>query len=83
MKLYSILDKKAGSYGAIIMAPNDALVTRSLQEHQNPDSTLVRFAEDFDLYEVGEFDDVSGRVSRDDETRFVANLSVIFNRGDK
>lgn len=79
MKLYSIFDKKASVYGAIMMAPNDAMMARSLVEHTPPQSTLMRFAEDFDLYEVGEFSDDTGRVS-EQEVRFICNVSVLFQR---
>lgn len=76
MRLYSILDRKAGTYGAVMMAPNDGMMVRSLKEHTAPNHTLYRFCEDFDLYEVGSFDENGGVI--ESSIRFVCNLQMAF-----
>lgn len=80
MKLYSMLDKKAGAYGSVMMGVNDPVMIRSIQENMNPNHPIARFAEDYDLYEVGEFDEQSGRLSKS-ELRFVVNMAVVLNGG--
>lgn len=79
MYLYSILDKKAGTFGSVLMAPNDAMMCRSLDEMVGQGQTLRRYSEDFDLYVVGEFNDHTGVVSGDPKPVFVVNMAVVFN----
>lgn len=82
MLLYSLLDKKAGSYGGIMMAPNDAMLVRTIIERVESRDTLARFPDDFDLYQVGEFDDSSGRVFTENGARFVCNMATVLQRKD-
>lgn len=82
MKLYSLLDKKAGMYGAVMMAMNDGHMSRFLQERfVDPQETVKRFPDDFDLYEVGEFSQDTGECGSPGVPRFVVNMAVILNGG--
>lgn len=78
MKLYALLDKKMGQHGVVMMGANDGHMCRTLRENiPGSKSTVELYPEDFDLYQVGEFDGDSGNVSG--EYRFVCNLAVIFH----
>lgn len=83
MKLYSLLDKKLGEFGGILMAMNDGHMSRILQDRfENPQEGVAKHAEDYDLYEVGEFFEGKGRiVGSEMEPRFVVNMAVILKPG--
>lgn len=77
MQLYSLKDVKAGTFGMVMMAQNDAHMCRLLDEsllQANP--TAVKYATDFELYRVGEFSETCGEV--ENGTRFVLPLTVLF-----
>lgn len=63
--LISVFDKKASAYGAPLCYEH---VTQALRSYisfarQKPDAMQVQFCEDYDLYQVGEFDQISGAVT--------------------
>lgn len=61
MILVSVFDKKAGSYGACYCVDNIAVACRSFQNTvKNGDNDLNRFPEDFELCQVGEFNESTG-----------------------
>lgn len=65
MILVSVFDKKASSYSP--PQPFDH-VSQALRAYivfarQKPDSQQVSFCEDYDLYDVGEFNQVNGLVT--------------------
>lgn len=79
MKIFSMLDKKMGEYGALVLANNDEVVIRGLSEHlvgERGNSTLVKHPEDFDLMCVGQFDVETGRIVAWDP-KFVCNVSSL------
>lgn len=78
MLLYSMLDKKMGEHGPIMMGLNDGHMSRTLVESfRGSNHTVARFPEDYDLYQVGEFDVETGSLRSD--VRFVCNVSVVLN----
>jgi len=63
MLMYAILDRKMREFGPIVLAPNQGTVERSLIDGVNvSNSVMERRAQDFDLYEVGAFDQLTGVV---------------------
>lgn len=61
LQLYSIMDKKTGAYMPPFHVAHVAEATRSIEiEFEKPDSKLRRFAADYALYLVGNFDPTSG-----------------------
>lgn len=80
MFLYSLLDKKAAVYGGIMMAQNDAMICRTLEEMCPPTHTVRRYPTDFELYLVGSFDDATARLDDEKCPRFICNMSVVFNK---
>lgn len=64
LKLFSLRDTKGGSYGPIITKATHAEITRELSmivnEKQNP-SIVAKFPEDFDLFELGEYCNQTGK----------------------
>lgn len=80
MRLYSLLDKKAATFGSIMMAPTDGMMCRTIEEMTQEGHTVRRYPEDFDLYYVGDFDDQSGRVGEPEAPGFIVNMAVIFRK---
>ena len=71
----SVKDRAASTYGQPLFVPTIGVATRSLQDEVNradQNNQLHLHPEDFDLYELGEFDDSSGRVSMLDQPRLAA-----------
>jgi len=61
--IYSIFDKKALSYSAPFFVPNELVAMRSVGSAVADKSSLLgQYPEDYDLYEVGSWDDQAGAV---------------------
>lgn len=79
MQLYSLMDKKAGSFGGILLAASDGHVSRVIQERfTGSGDTVEKYPEDFDLYALGEFTFETGAIQSD--IKFVVNVGVILQR---
>lgn len=60
LKVYSIFDVKAGTYGTPFFSVNDAIARRSFEDlAKDSNSTVSRHPEDYSLYQIGEFDGIS------------------------
>lgn len=70
--LYSMLDVKSRSYGRLFEARNDSealrIVVSSIVTGKNrgDDNIIALYPEDFCLYEIGDFDSVSGVLIQDE-----------------
>lgn len=61
MKLYSIFDSRAEKWSAPMALDNVASAFRGFDQAVNDPSTdLNRYAEDYTLFELAEFDEVDG-----------------------
>lgn len=80
MKLYSLRDVKAGVYGGILMAMNDGHMSRILAERfAGSEETVAKFPDDFELYEVGEFDTDTGAMVG--AVKFVCSVGLVLKPG--
>lgn len=64
MVICSIRDSAADAYGRPFFLPSVGVAIRSFTDEVNrpaEDNQIYQHPEDFDLFELGEFDDVSGR----------------------
>lgn len=60
-KVYSVFDKKAMFFSSPIIVDYPAQAERAFsQEINNPQSQLNQYAEDFALYQIGEFNEEKG-----------------------
>jgi len=78
MNVYAIFDRKAQKYGPIQLELNHFTVQRALSQVVNGDpnqSLLAKFTEDYDLYQVGSYDDQTGILTS--KIEFVCNLIQI------
>lgn len=62
-KIFSVYDSKAEAFATPFFMPTLGMATRAFaDECSNPQSSLRKHAEDYTLFELGEFDDVSGKM---------------------
>lgn len=79
MRLYSILDKKAGEFGPPLDSVNDAVMCRQILESIRDDHLVRKYPTDFDLFYVGEFSSATGFLVDLAAPVFVVNLGVVFS----
>jgi len=61
LKLFSVYDRKAGTYGQVFSLQTRGVAMRTFQTWvQDPNSFFAKFPDDFELYEIGEFDVQTG-----------------------
>ena len=61
MRAYSIYDKKSGTYSNPMFLVSDGVARRVFMDSlDDPKSVVNKHPADFDLYCVGEFDEVAG-----------------------
>lgn len=79
MMMYSLMDKKAHTYGGILLAAGDGHISRIVQERfTGSGETVEKYPEDFDLYCLGHFSFETGEI--EPECKFVVNVGVILQR---
>lgn len=75
MKLYALKDVKSGQFGPVMLAHNDAHMTRSMVEvFKGSRETVAKFPQDFELYEVGEYNLDTGHIVS--SPRFVCSAAL-------
>lgn len=63
MKIYSIFDKKAMTYGPLMCFPQDVMAIRAIEmEISHHDSVMSSYPYDFVLVLLGTFDDELGTI---------------------
>jgi len=85
MILVSMFDKKASSYSGPISFDSLASAIRSyvMFARQKPDALQVQFCEDYDLYDVGLFNQVSGKIDAVTPPNFIESMTAIVNQSRK
>lgn len=71
----SVYDRAAGAYGRPIFVPSVGAALRSFQDEVNrkaEDNTMYQHPEDFELFQLAEFDDVEGRFNGLQEPKALA-----------
>lgn len=82
LKLYSLRDRKQNTFKAPATSANIAVLTRDLTEviNNNAESPLSKHSEDYELYEIGEFDEITGKITPSEHPDFILTLSEL--KGD-
>jgi hypothetical protein len=77
--IFAVRDVKADAYLPPFFMNTKGQAIRALQDSasQDPNSAFARHPQDFDLYLLGMYDDVSGKIGVDDESVYIGNLSEL------
>jgi hypothetical protein len=73
--LCTVKDRAADAYGRPMFVPSIGVAIRSFSDEINrndPENQLFNHPDDFDLYELGEFDDNSGLFALHDQPKLVS-----------
>lgn len=62
LKIYAIKDKKAEAYLQPFTTTKDGLAIRMIQASMEQENNLSKYPEDFSLYQIGEFNENTGKV---------------------
>lgn len=77
VKIYTVRDLKQG-FNMLTVEANEQIAIRNFKTAVNQEgSTLNMYAEDFSLYNVGEFDTETGAITPCDKTLVVEALSLL------
>lgn len=75
-KLYSVKDVKSGLFNAPMMFVTKGEAIRGFTQAANDNGTMVgKYPEDFGLYELGEFNDESAKITVYDTPYHLGNAS--------
>lgn len=81
IKLYSIFDKKTAVYQPPIFCHNQGHAQRHIIDvFTGKNYTVSKFPEDFTLYEVGEFNDVTGVLNAYITPQHVCEISTLIKK---
>lgn len=82
LKIYSLLDRKLVEYGQLLLARNDDAIKRAVLDGvRGSGSQVEKYSEDFDVFQVGEFDAETGAVVGS-RVRLVGNVRDILEVRD-
>lgn len=82
VQLYTLLDRKTGSYSNPFVFQHEAIMTRSMSEMVNdPSTSFHKYHADYDVYWLASFDAASGLIIPGERT-FLANLSSFKEQGE-
>lgn len=82
MILVSLYDKKASEYHPPYPFENLISALRAYMGAfgKNPEANIVKYPEDFDLYQVGEFDGVTGQVTPMLPPQYLESMQALSNQ---
>jgi len=78
LKIFSLRDTKSAHFGKPIIAPHQAPLIREFTEAVNDDKTTYsKFPGDFDLYEIGDFNHITGQITPATNPIHIINLTTL------
>lgn len=63
LQIFSLYDKKALAYVDVFHFPQVGQAIRHLEDLTKKHPAISQHTEDYDLYKLGEFDDISGQIT--------------------
>ena len=82
--MYAVFDTIAEAFKAPFVQANDNMAIRLFNNAANdPKSDIYQNPEDYRLYRVGKFDDVSGALESEEIPHFLSNAQLNLKLGDK
>lgn len=84
LKMFSIRDNKISSFGTPFFAPDEITAVRMMAVAQRDGSTNIsQFPEDFELHRIGEFDNVIGKVTVQENSTFIIGAMTLRKQDEK
>lgn len=89
LKVYSVHDAKAGVFNRPLFQRSDGEALRALIDEatRSGESLVASHPEDFSLFRIGEYDELSGTLMPEEEPVHLANAKVLVDgfraRGDQ
>jgi hypothetical protein len=84
MKIFSIFDKKISANSVVFTALHSALAIRSLHQALTDQKTeIAKYPADFALYELGEVDMTTGRITPCDHPKLLIDAHELMNTIEK
>lgn len=81
VQMFTIYDKKMQIHQHPFMAVNRATMMRTLSDSlARNDNMMSRFPSDYEVYLLGEYDELSGKMSPATEREFICNLEELVER---
>ena len=79
--LYSIFDKKSGTYMQPFVELTDGTATRQCMDLLgNPNTPFAKFPDDFTLMRIGSWDEIEGKPKGQIPPEFIVELSSLTNK---
>lgn len=73
IRMYSIYDKKVNVYQPPLFCHNAGDALRTCHMHfSNPETKVNKYPEDFDVYDIGEYDDQTGQLKPHTNPQFLS-----------
>jgi len=70
--IFTIRDSKADSYGIPFYSPTPGTAERQLKDLTNdPQSMVCKYPEDYDLYKIGSYNQLTGNITKLDTPQHV------------
>lgn len=77
MKIMAIKDKAVESYGMPLVTRTVTEAIRIFKNEVNrEDSMMNKYPQDYDLYQIGEYDDLDGKVQSTTPTQVATGIEV-------
>lgn len=84
VKIFAVRDNKVSSFLRPFAEQNEIMATRSLQIAINePGIQLGMFPQDFDLYLLGEMDDINGHIIPEETPKFIISAISLKTMAEK
>jgi hypothetical protein len=78
LKIFAIRDNKVGAFMRPFIEQSEIQATRALHQAVNDKAIQISmFAEDFDLYRLGEVDDQSGKLTTEKTPEFICSAESL------
>lgn len=76
--VYAVYDSKAAQYGQLITLPTRGVALRSFADVvSRRDSQIAQYPADYALYELGEYDQSSGKLVAHSVPQFVVSAAAV------
>jgi len=78
-KIFSVRDIKVSVYNIPFHSDSEIQAVRTIHAAmaQQPDMLISQFPQDYELFQLGEFEDVTGKITSLDTPKFIINLVAI------